>query len=100
MNYPWFESCEFSGPTAISIRHAEREPIHRYADAFDAPLTEKGKADAHRFGRSMRQINPVKLYHSPVLRCEQTAEGICTGILSLSRQAAVAGSIFDLGGPS
>jgi bisphosphoglycerate-dependent phosphoglycerate mutase len=88
----------FPRPLAIMVRHAEREPILDYANAFDACLTEKGKSDAHLFGKNMKKIGQTALYHSPVQRCVQTADCVCAGLESNGTQAHVVGSIFDLGG--
>jgi bisphosphoglycerate-dependent phosphoglycerate mutase len=99
MDHTQFNSSAFPRPLGIIIRHAEREPIQDYSNALDGCLSEKGKSEAFLFGKSMENIVPVTLYHSPVQRCVQTADCICAGIVSNGTRAHVAGSIFDLGGP-
>jgi bisphosphoglycerate-dependent phosphoglycerate mutase len=93
------KNLELPHNIALILRHAERYPITNLADAFDACLTEKGKTDAYLFGQIFKQYNMIKLYHSPVLRCKQTAESISSGILSLNQKAIVVGHLLELGAP-
>ncbi len=84
---------------AIILRHAERHPIVNYSNALDPCLTEKGEEDAYQFGTILKAINPVKLFHSPVQRCKQTAEKIHAGLLSIDQKASIGGYLIELGGP-
>jgi hypothetical protein len=93
------QTHKLKGNVAIILRHAERHPIINYTDAFDLCLTEKGKTEAYEFGQLFKKFDSVKLYHSPVLRCRQTAEGIVAGILSINKKASIVGYLLDLGGP-
>jgi phosphohistidine phosphatase SixA len=92
-------SDEFPYKVAIILRHAERHPIVNYINALDPCLTEKGMADAYHFGRFFKEFDPIKLYHSPVLRCKQTADSIFSGLLSINRKATLVGHLSELGGP-
>jgi hypothetical protein len=47
----------------------------------------------------MSRYSPIKLYHSPVPRCAQTAESILAGIMKENHKAELAGFMLELGGP-
>ncbi|WP_158277532.1 histidine phosphatase family protein [Opitutus sp. ER46] len=67
-------------PAAAFLRHAERHQIVDVKDPAAAELTAKGHADAEAFGRQIHGFDCVRLFHSPVKRCRQTAEAIARGI--------------------
>jgi phosphohistidine phosphatase SixA len=87
--------------TAISllIRHAERDPIDTMANALAPTLTVKGKNDSYKLGRMLAPFGPFTIFHSPVPRCQETAQSISEGISSCKINATVAGMLLDLGGP-
>jgi hypothetical protein len=86
-------------PVALLIRHAERFPLNDMREAIKPLLTEKGKKDAFDLGLELLSFCPVKIFHSPVERCRQTAEGISIGITSGNYESTISGPLFDLGGP-
>ncbi|OPY34279.1 MAG: Histidine phosphatase superfamily (branch 1) [Methanomassiliicoccales archaeon PtaU1.Bin124] len=65
---------------AIIVRHAERPALTSVVDSLGVGLTEKGMADALAFGRSIPFFPVVRVWHSPSLRCIQTAEQIALGM--------------------
>ncbi len=68
-------------------------------NALDILLTENGRREACSLGKNLSFLSPVRLYHSPVPRCRETAEEIHTGISATGNESEVAGEIFNLGGP-
>lgn len=80
------------GPTALFLRHAERFPIVDYASSTLAELTPDGGDAAEAFGAQLAGFPRIRLFHSPVNRCRQTAERIARG-------AAAAGVQVELVGP-
>lgn len=86
-------------PVALVLRHAERFPVRNLKNPMDALLTEKGKADSADFGRGLSGLAPLTLFHSPVERCRQTAEGIARGIRDTGGAAELRGAAEHLGGP-
>ncbi len=86
-------------PVALVLRHAERFSVRNLKNPLDALLTEKGKTDSVEFGRGLADLTPMTLYHSPVERCRQTAEGIVRGIRESGGEAQTAGAADELGGP-
>jgi hypothetical protein len=65
---------------SIMVRHAERNEVRSIAHSLEVGLTEKGKDDSVRFGSSINGSRPVRLFHSPAVRCRETAEGIAEGL--------------------
>jgi len=80
-------------------RHAERYDITDLATSHTVLLTEKGKQDAIAFGRRLAagQTDAV-LFHSPVPRCRQTAEGIARGLDTERVQVSGLSPLAWLGG--
>jgi len=93
------ETIRGSGPVSLIIRHAERHPISSMKNPFEAMLTEKGASDAFTMGKQMSELGDVRLYHSPVARCRDTAINIGKGISEKTGVQVPAEMIYDLGGP-
>ena len=68
------------GPCAIIVRHAARHPITDLKRSLEVGLTEEGMNDARRFGSSLGAFSHVRFFHSPALRCRQTAECMIRGL--------------------
>jgi broad specificity phosphatase PhoE len=77
---------------AAVMRHAARHPIVDPREPLAAELTMEGKRDAEAFGGRITGFDRVRLFHSPVKRCQQTAESVAAG-------AARAGLAVELLGP-
>jgi len=77
---------------ALLIRHAERFPIVDVTDPTQAELNPAGRAAATALGARLEGFSRLRLFHSPVTRCQQTAECIARG-------AASAGLAVELVGP-
>lgn len=63
---------------AVLMRHAERGEFAEGDHGNDVLLTPQGKKDAITMGRLFGERRPL-LFHSPVERCRQTADGIGSG---------------------
>lgn len=61
------------------LRHAARHAITDPKQPHLAELTEAGHAAAERFGEQLAGYSRVRLFHSPVKRCQQTVEGVARG---------------------
>lgn len=77
---------------AAVMRHAARHPIADPKQPQFAELTAEGCAAAVAFGGRLGEFSHLRLFHSPVNRCRQTAECIAEG-------AARAGVAVAWGGP-
>lgn len=84
-------------PAAAFLRHAERHPIEDVGDPTKAELTDAGHRAAEAFGARVRGFDCVRLFHSPVKRCQQTAEAITRGIASRGGSVEIAGPEDALG---
>src|SRR5258706_9371961 len=62
----------------VLVRHGEASGNRemRYLGATDAPLTERGQAQARQLAGALALYRPVALYTSPLLRARQTAEAV------------------------
>lgn len=82
---------------AAFLRHAERHPILDATDPTLAELTEAGIAAAEVFGGKIVGFDRVRLFHSPVKRCRQTAEAIARGAKKTGCAVEVVGPEDALG---
>ena len=81
------------------MRHAEREAIEGVSDTITAALTDAGRAAARAVGERLADRGPLRLFHSPVPRCAETAERIAEGAVAAGGQAEVIDQLAELGGP-
>ena len=82
---------------AVFLRHAERFPIVAATDPTLAELTPSGHAAAEAFGTRISGFARVRIFHSPVKRCRQTAEGIALGLGATGCPVEIAGPAEALG---
>ncbi len=82
---------------AAVLRHAARHPIVDPRAPLAAELTEAGHRDAEAFGASLQGFDRVRLFHSPVKRCQQTAEGVAAGAVRAGLQVELVGARPELG---
>ncbi len=74
------ERMNGNGPCAVIVRHAARHPITDLKRSLEVGLTDEGMSDAQRFGSALVKFSTVRLFHSPALRCRQTAESMMRGL--------------------
>jgi len=67
----------------LVLRHAEREPIPDPLRPELAELTPAGMKAARELGARLVGFSHLRLFHSPVKRCRQTAECIGQGLADL-----------------
>jgi hypothetical protein len=65
---------------AAIMRHAARYPIANSAQPTLAEITPEGAAAAEEMGRRLSGFERVRLFHSPVKRCQQTAACLARGL--------------------
>lgn len=68
----------------VFVRHSEKERVGPDPARL---LTPRGHIAAHRFGESLPQGRPLRVYHSPAERCYQTAEDLLEGYLHADPRA-------------
>lgn len=84
-------------PVAAMLRHAARHPIADSSRPELAELTPEGRGHARDFGAQLREFASVRLFHSPVVRCRQTAELIAQGVEGAGGRAELHGAHSELG---
>lgn len=82
---------------AAVMRHAARHPIANPAEPALAEITADGAKAATDFGARLTGFERVRLFHSPVKRCGQTAECIAQGAASAGLAVELAGAREELG---
>ena len=93
------ERLRWPSPAAILIRHSERPHISSAIGTNDVPLTAAGVEAALHLGFTLAQHHKrIRLFHSPVLRCAQTAEHIQAGAARAGVAAHEMGHRNCLGG--
>jgi len=90
-------ACSCRPQTAAIIRHAQRHPLGSTTDAKTALLTDAGKAEAVALGSRIKGFAHLRLYHSPVRRCQQTAECIAEGAAASGMRIELCGARERLG---
>jgi hypothetical protein len=73
-------SLSADAPAAAIMRHAARYEIADSAHPTLAEITPEGAAAAEEMGRRLSGFERVRLFHSPVKRCRQTADCLARGI--------------------
>jgi broad specificity phosphatase PhoE len=86
-------------PAVMIIRHSERANIEKPSEVRAAGLTETGREAARVFGQLLPENRRIRLYHSPVSRCRETAECILEGAVESGKEAELLGGLGILEGP-
>lgn len=71
-------------PFAMVIRHSIREEVKDITQSALALLTDEGKALASNFGNQLPTEKKLRLFHSQVTRCKETAEAIAQGFKGIT----------------
>lgn len=84
----------------LILRHSHRNDPKPLENVNKLRLTPKGHAIAKRFGENLPENRPIRLFHSIIWRCEETAENIHAGFQNIggsSEIKGVLGPLFDIG---
>jgi len=81
----------------LVLRHAEREPIPDPLRPELAELTPAGMRAARELGARLGGFTHLRLFHSPVKRCRQTAECIIEGLSGLGPRVEGPSPVESLG---
>lgn len=96
----WRSARDARRRTAFLVRHAERDAVKSLATHEQVRLTERGHRQAHDAGRQLAALSSsLRLHHSPVERCAETARGIAAGAIEAGALAEVQGAVETLGNP-
>jgi broad specificity phosphatase PhoE len=85
-------------PATLIIRHSERNKIEKASEMEHAGLTGRGRDAAYNFGQILPLNWEIRLFHSPVNRCRDTATRIHEGAVSAGVKSEIAGGLNILWG--
>lgn len=80
----------------LMIRHSAREEPTSFKDTISAQLTEIGRKSALEFGKNLSSQFSYTIYHSPLKRCQETAQLINKGLQEQGIKSIMAGSMNSL----
>jgi len=93
------EGVPASAAAVAVMRHSVRGPVTDLRTSPDVLLTAEGEAAARRLGQRLAPSRPVRLGHSPIERCAQTARGVAQGFGLAGGAIEWTGAIEALGAP-
>jgi hypothetical protein len=96
---PSFSISQESRPDVFlaGFRFWRFDPVIGAADHTLAELTPDGHAAAEAFGTRIAGFDRVRIFHSPVKRCRQTAEGFARGLGATGPAVEIVGAAEALG---
>ncbi len=93
----WIKQID-SNEMAVLLRHPPRgEPKDREEGYASIPLTPEGEKMAFELGRELSKDALVRVFHSPIPRCKETARCMIEGIASRGGSAVLMGERDFLG---
>lgn len=95
----WSNSIAEKGPLMLLVRHSHRVAIRSLNEMSQTGITSLGEAMAGEFGRRLPTSRSVRIFHSPIPRCKQTAEEIAEGIRQNGGNVQSVKPLFLLLGP-
>src|SRR5687767_3862842 len=96
----WSRHAKAGRRAALFLRHAEREPVVDLRTHERARITEPGRIAAHASGKRLAEIaQHIRVHHSPIERCGETARAIVDGAREAGAKADVVCALEGLGSP-
>jgi hypothetical protein len=86
----------------LILRHSHRDEPKELESLLKLRLTPEGHAIAKKFGEELPINRTIRLFHSVVWRCQETAENILSGFESVDGKGKIKGGftpLFDLQTP-
>jgi broad specificity phosphatase PhoE len=80
----------------LILRHSHRNEPKIMEKVHKLRLTPQGHAIAKKFGENLPKIRPIRLFHSIIWRCEETAENIHTGFRRIGGKSEIKGELAPL----
>ena len=75
----------------LILRHSHRNEPKILEKAHKLRLTPQGHAIAKKFGENLPQNRPIRIFHSVIWRCEETAENIHEGFKNIGGKSELKG---------
>lgn len=80
----------------LLLRHSHRNDPKETENMHELKLTPQGHQIANIFGQKLPISRTIRLYHSVVHRCQETAEDILTGFKAVGGKGILKGAIAPL----
>lgn len=80
----------------LIIRHSHRNSIRTLSDMAGIRLTPLGHIIAKIFGSKLPRERSIRLFHSPIQRCRETAEDILEGLNRVSKKGILKDPLDEL----
>ncbi|MFW9941219.1 MAG: hypothetical protein ACFFFT_09270 [Candidatus Thorarchaeota archaeon] len=80
----------------LVLRHSHRNEPELNEKVQKLRLTPIGHAIAKKFGESLPKSRPIRLFHSIIWRCEETAENIHNGFKGIGGKSELIGEFAPL----
>jgi len=83
----------------LILRHSQRDEPEDIEKLLTLRLTPEGHAIARKFGEKLPSNRTIRLFHSVVWRCQETAENILSGFENIGGKGKMRGAftpLFDL----
>lgn len=83
----------------LILRHSQRDEPQELEKLLTLRLTPEGHAIARKFGEKLPINRTIRLFHSVVWRCQETAENILSGFENVGGKGKMRGGftpLFDL----
>jgi len=80
----------------LVLRHSHRNEPTMLQGSQKLRLTPQGHAIAKKFGENLPINRPIKIFHSIIWRCEETAKDIHEGFISMSGESELKGDLLPL----
>ena len=84
---------------SLIIRHSERKSIEKPSEIRLAGLTDVGREASRNFGHLLPKEREIRIHHSPIYRCRETAECILDGAKGAGLNGIIVGELNILEGP-
>ncbi|MFW9987782.1 MAG: histidine phosphatase family protein [Candidatus Odinarchaeota archaeon] len=84
----------------LILRHSQRDEPEELDAIPKLRLTPEGHMIARKFGEELPKNRTIRLFHSVIWRCQETAEDILSGFKNIDGEGEILGSfgpLFDLG---
>ena len=84
----------------LVLRHSHRNEPQIMEKVHKLRLTPQGHAIAKKFGESLPNNRPIRIFHSIIWRCEETAENIHNGFKEAGGKSELMGEfspLYDIG---
>jgi len=85
------KNSSFDSKTILILRHSQRYEPKLTEKNPNMELTSQGRSIARLFGSKLPLNKPIRLFHSPVNRCKETAEEIHAGFSEIGGKSIFKG---------